>query len=225
MLAVCQACQFFLPNIRGHHVLVHSDSRSVVSYINHQGGLVSKRLCTLANDLLVWAQNNLRSLMVTHVPGKMNQGADMLSRNNVSTEEKTLHPLTFQIIWDVFGRARVDLFRLRRQLSLPNIFYKEHGCPAPRMAQPSALCFPSSRSATAGTQASQGTMAQDYSNSPPLEEPTVGVGVIPAAEISPVADPLDLLSQAKDTIWHPWPELWALYVWPLDGSLSSSQSL
>ncbi len=71
---------------------------------------------------------------------------------------------------------------------------------------------------------SQG-MAQDYSNSPPLEEPTVGVGVIPAAEISPVADPLDLLSQAKDTIWHPWPELWALYVWPLDGSLSSSQIL
>ncbi len=31
MLAVCQACQFFLPDIRGHHVLVRSDSRSVVS--------------------------------------------------------------------------------------------------------------------------------------------------------------------------------------------------
>ncbi len=36
-----------------------TDSRSVVSYINHQGGVFSKRLCTLANDLLVWAQNNL----------------------------------------------------------------------------------------------------------------------------------------------------------------------
>ncbi len=42
MLAVCQACQFFLPDIRGHHVLVRSDSRSMVSSINHQGGLVSK---------------------------------------------------------------------------------------------------------------------------------------------------------------------------------------
>ncbi len=41
MLAVCQACQFFLPDIRGHHVLVRSDSRYVLSYINHQGGLVS----------------------------------------------------------------------------------------------------------------------------------------------------------------------------------------
>ncbi len=32
MLAVCQACQFFLPDIRGHHLLICSDSRSVVSY-------------------------------------------------------------------------------------------------------------------------------------------------------------------------------------------------
>ncbi len=40
MLAVCQACQFFLPDIRGHHVVIRSDSRSVVSFINHHGGLV-----------------------------------------------------------------------------------------------------------------------------------------------------------------------------------------
>ncbi len=93
MLAVCQPCQFFLPYIQRHHVLIRSDSRSVVSYINHQGGLVSERLCMLANNLLVWTQNNLRSLKAMHVPGKMNQGADMLSRNNVSSEEWTLHPL------------------------------------------------------------------------------------------------------------------------------------
>ncbi len=60
---------------------------SVVSYINHQGGLVSKRLCTLANNLLVWAQTNLHSLKAMHVPGKMNHGADMFSRNNVSSGE------------------------------------------------------------------------------------------------------------------------------------------
>ncbi len=71
--------------------------------------------------------------------------------------------------------------RLRRELSLPNLFHKEHGCPGPRVAQSSALCFPSNRSTTAGTQASQGATAQAYSNSPPLEEPAVGVGVIPAA--------------------------------------------
>ncbi len=49
--------------------------------------------------------------------------------------------------------------------------------------------FPPNRSATAGTQASQGTTAQADSNSPPLEEPTVGVRIIPAAHGSPVANP------------------------------------
>ncbi len=33
-----------------------------------------------------------------------------------------------------------------------------------------------------------------------------------------------LLSQANGTIWHHLPELWALHLWPLDGSLSASQS-
>ncbi len=83
MLAVCQTCHLFLPDIRGHHV--RSDSRSVVSYINNQGGLVSKRLCMLTKDLLVWAQKNLCLLKATHVPGKIYQGADMLLRNNVSS--------------------------------------------------------------------------------------------------------------------------------------------
>ncbi len=124
---MCQACQFFLPDIQGHHVLIRSDSRSVVTYINHQGGFVSKRLCTLTNDLLVWAQNNLRSLKATHVPGKMNQVADMLSRNNISSEEWTLHPLEVQRILEIFGRARVDLFASKDNSHCPIFFYKEHG--------------------------------------------------------------------------------------------------
>ncbi len=71
--------------------------------------------------------------------------------------------------------------RLRRQLSLPNLCHKEHGCPGPRVAQSSTLCFPSNHSAT----------AQAYSNSSTLVEPAVGVGVIPAARSSPVANPLE----------------------------------
>ncbi len=69
------------------------------------------------------------------------------------------------------------------------------------MAQPSTLCFPPSRSATAGTQASQGTTAQAYSDSPPLEEITVGVGVIPAAESSPLANPLET-GPPLSSEWH-----------------------
>ncbi len=83
MLAVCRACQFFLPDLIGRHVLIRSDNMSVVSYINHQGGVSSKRLFILAERLLEWAQLNLRSLRAAHLPGRLNQGADMLSRSNV----------------------------------------------------------------------------------------------------------------------------------------------
>ncbi len=83
---------------------------SVVSYINHQGGVVSKRLFILAERLLEWAQLNLRSLRAAHLPGRLNQGADMLSRSNVPSEEWMLHPQVVQKIWKTFGRAEVDLF-------------------------------------------------------------------------------------------------------------------
>ncbi len=87
MLAVCQALHVFLPDLKGHHVSI-----SMVAYINHQGRLSLRRLFTLVEHLLEWARHNLRSLRATHVPGKVNQGADMLSRSNVSSEEWTLHP-------------------------------------------------------------------------------------------------------------------------------------
>ncbi len=87
MLAVCRAFHTFLPDLRGHHVLVRSDSMIMVSYINHQGGLSSKRIFILVERLLEWAQLNLRSLRATHVPGRLNQVADMLSRSNVPSEE------------------------------------------------------------------------------------------------------------------------------------------
>ncbi len=93
-----------------------------------------------------------------------------------------------------FGKTLARLgrpLRLQRQLSLPNLFYKEHRCTGPWMAQPSALCFSPNRSATAGTQTSQGTTAQVSINSPPLEEPTVGVTIIPAANSRPVTNSLE----------------------------------
>ncbi len=76
--------------------LGHYDS--MVSHINCQGGLSLRRLFSLAERLLRWAQLNFRSLRAMHVPGKLNLGADMLSRSTV------------QEIWGIFGRPEVDLF-------------------------------------------------------------------------------------------------------------------
>ncbi len=125
MLAVCRACQFFLPDLIGRHVLIRSDSMSVVSYINHQGGLSSKRLFILAERLLEWAQLNLRSLRAAHLPGRLNQGADMLSRSNVPSEEWMLHPQVVQKIWKTFGKAEVDLFASKDNSHCPTYYSKD----------------------------------------------------------------------------------------------------
>ncbi len=62
MLAVFLALKNFVADLRGHHVLVHSDNTSVVSYINHQGGLRSRPLCKQACQILLWSQGKLLSL-------------------------------------------------------------------------------------------------------------------------------------------------------------------
>ncbi len=100
------------------------------------------------------------------------------------------HLLTVQRIWEIFGKARVDLFASKDNSHCPIFFTRSTDALAHEW--PSLpLCFSSSCSATAGTQTSSGITAQVDSNSPPLEEPTMGVGIIPAAESSSMADPLE----------------------------------
>ncbi len=121
------------------------------------------------------------------------------------------------------GRSRP--FRLQRQLSLPNLLFEGQGRVGPRLAQPPPLCIPPDRPASTGRQACQGTGSQGAIGGPLVEEPTLVVRADSATDSSPWPMPLrrDLLSQANGTIWHPRPELWALYIWPLNGSLLASQ--
>ncbi len=92
---------------------------------NHQGGVSSKRLFILAERLLEWAQLNLRSLRAAHLPGRLNQGADILSRSNVPSEEWMLHPQVIQKIWKTFGKAEVDLFASKDNSHCPTYYSKD----------------------------------------------------------------------------------------------------
>ncbi len=92
------------------------------------------------------------------------------------------------------------------------------------MAQPPPLCFSPDRPDPAGYQANQGTEAQSSVSGPTLEEPALILGA-GTAYCSPVAHSPETkppLSQVNGMIWHPHPDLWALHLWPLDGSLQSS---
>ncbi len=99
MLALFRALKYFLPGMRGHHVLVRTDSTSVVSYINHQGGLHSRPLYKLAHQILVWSQDKLLLLRAVHIPGHLNVGADILSRQGQRPKKWILHPEVVKQIW------------------------------------------------------------------------------------------------------------------------------
>ncbi|KAL0153937.1 hypothetical protein M9458_050760, partial [Cirrhinus mrigala] len=110
LLAVLLALRRFLLMLRHKQVLVRTDNTATVAYINHQGGLRSRRMSQLARHLLLWSQTRLKSPRTVHIPGELNRAADQLSRQPTHPGEWRLHPQTVQLIWSRFGEAQIDLF-------------------------------------------------------------------------------------------------------------------
>ncbi len=143
MLAIFRALKYLLPDLRDRHVLVRTDNTSVVSYINHQGGLRLRPLYKLAHQILVWSQDKLLSLRAVHIPGHLNMGADILSRHGPRPGEWMLHPEVMEQIGRVFGHAQVDLFATQETSQCPLWYSLTHPAPlgplVPLMVLPS-LC-------------------------------------------------------------------------------------
>ncbi len=110
LLAVWLALFRFKTLQHEKHLLVRTDNTATAAYINHQGGLRSRRMSQLARHLLFWSQKHLRSLRTVHVPGELNRSADELSRQPALPGEGRLHPEVLQLICRSFGDAQVDLF-------------------------------------------------------------------------------------------------------------------
>ncbi|XP_056116181.1 uncharacterized protein LOC130092365 [Rhinichthys klamathensis goyatoka] len=226
MLAVFLTMKHFLPFLKGHHVLVRTDNTTVVAYINRQGGLRSLPLHMLARKLILWSNANLSSLRATHVQGVMNRGADLLSRGNSLYGEWKLNKEVVEQIWEIYGKATVDLFASHDNAQCPLFFYLKD------------------QSAPLGIDA----LAHDWPRTllyafPPIalisptlyrvrEEGLKLILIAPRwpgkywlAEIihmlyeDPWSLPLrrDLLSQAGGEIFHPHPERLALWAWPVSG--------
>ncbi|KAL0151580.1 hypothetical protein M9458_053097 [Cirrhinus mrigala] len=129
MLAVFRALKYFLPDLRDCHVLVRTDSTAVIYDINHQEGLRSRPLYKLAPQILVWSHDKLLSLRAVHIPGHLNVGADVLSRQGPRPGEWMLHPEVVKQIWEIFGPAQVDLFATRENAQCPLWFSLVHPAP------------------------------------------------------------------------------------------------
>ncbi len=224
MLAECLGLRTFLPDLRGHHVLVCLDSMTVVSYINRQGGLSSRCLFILAEHFLRSAQLKLRLLRATHVPGKLNLGADMLSRSNVPSRRVDAPPTNGSGNMGNLRQARGRPLCLRRQHSLSNLFFKGQGCVGSRLAQPPPLCFSPDRSDPAGNQANQQTEAQSSVRGS-SGGTSIGLWRWRSCSLQPRGPfPWDETSSLRrlERFGNPSPN-YERYLWPLDGSLLTFQ--
>ncbi len=64
-----------------------------------------------------------------HIPGHLNMGADILSRQGPRPGEWMLHPEVVKQIWRVFGQAQVDLFATQETAQCPLWYSLIHPAP------------------------------------------------------------------------------------------------
>ncbi len=108
--AVFLALKYFLPVLGG--VSYHSQDGQYGGCVPHK----PSRRFTVAHPgqawrhLLLWSQDKFLSLRAVHVPGILNLADDFLSRQKLRPGEWMLNRQTVSQIWDLFGKAEVDLF-------------------------------------------------------------------------------------------------------------------
>ncbi len=185
--AVFLALKYFLPVLGEHHVIVRTDNMAVVSHINRQGGSRSRTLDRLARHLLLWSQDKFLSLRVVHVPGVLNLAADFLSRQKLKPGEWMLNRQTVSQIWDLFGKAEVDLFASQessqsQSQSVPALVLPEfphdsrHRCVRPPMAECQSVRVSANKADSGSTMQSEGERCPSPSHSPILALPDLVLG-------------------------------------------------
>ena len=100
--------------------MLSTDNTSVVSYVLAQGGTLSHSLYLETRDLLVLVWDLNISLSAKHIPGRLNDLADGLSRKHqLLPSEWTLHQEVANQIFFSVDRPLVDLFATRDNNRLP----------------------------------------------------------------------------------------------------------
>ncbi len=180
--AVFLALKYFLPVLGEHHVIVRTDNMAVVSHINRQGGSRSRTLDRLARHLLLWSQDKFLSLRAVHVPGVLNLAADFLSRQKLKPGEWMLNRQTVSQIWDLFGKAEVDLFASQESSQCPLWFSLSFpttlGIDAfrPPMAECQSVRVSANKADSGSTMQSEGERCPSPSHSPILALPDLVLG-------------------------------------------------
>ncbi|XP_019204408.1 uncharacterized protein LOC109195978 [Oreochromis niloticus] len=188
--------------------------------------LRSLPLLKLSRSLLLWCSVHFLSLRATHVPGHLNLGPDLLSRGGPLVREWRLHPLIVAQIWDLFGKAQIDLFASRVNTHCPLFFsIIDHDAPlgldALAHQWPDVLlyAFPPVEMISPVLERVRRHSLSLILVAPWWPTRSWYAEIISLLAASPWQLPLrrDLLSQAGGEVFHPRPDLWRLHAYLLRG--------
>ncbi len=186
-------------------------------------GTKEKTACKPVQGARPWTSlmpvGTYRDMTAFHVPGILNLAADFLSRQKLRPGEWMLNRQTVSQIWDLFGKAEVDLLVSQESSQCPLWFslsfpttlgIDAFAHPWPNV---SLYAFPSIKLIPAVL------CRVKVSSVPFWPSQTWFSELTPLLYRSPWEIPIrrDLLSQLQGRIWHPQPELWKLWVWPIQG--------
>ncbi len=223
MLAMFRALKHFLPDLKNHNVLVRTDNKAVVSYINHQGGLRScpytswrtKSLCgprtsyLAESSLYSWA-SQCRSRHPVEA-GAEARGMEASPRGGEADLES---------FWPGTGGSVCDLSDIALSpLGLSDSSSSTGaGCNGTDVAEASSVCLSPDHSAPRSSRESAPGWGLAVASIPVLAGPSMVLGPdFSPRRLSMGDSRRDLLSQAEGMILHPRPELWRLWEWPLRG--------
>ena len=165
MRAMEPALTSFLPQLVGQSVILMIDNASVVAYLSHQGGTVSRQLCQMASAITVWAERNLIRLEARYILEKQNILADQPScPDQILPTEWSLLPRVFDRICRVFSHPHLNLFTTRVNNKLPLLLCvpgagsasMEPRCPASSLGPPRCVRLSFVCSAPVGDHTSHG---------------------------------------------------------------------
>ncbi len=180
MTAVCRVLQTFLPDLKGHYVLVRSDRTTVVTYKLPRQAYLETPFRDVKTPLGVGVSQPVvieGSTCARHIEPRS---------SNVPSEEWILHPQTVQKIWEIFGKAEVDLFASKDNSHCPIYFSNSEDALAHDWPNLFLNAFPLDRSDPSGNQTNQGSQTQSPPSGTALEEPALVLRAVSAANSSPM---------------------------------------
>ena len=116
---VLLALKRFQHLVQGRVVLIATDNTTVVAYINKEGSMRSGSLCALLWRLLSWCNLRQVILKARHIPGRLNEMADKLSRQGqIIQTEWSLHQEVFNLLVQTLHLSLVDMFATKYNCKL-----------------------------------------------------------------------------------------------------------